>query len=156
MKSESRIIPFFNGCRLLIASVLLVALGSTHELQAAEFSSGKQIKAESHGCKCRKKCRGESCCCGPRAEQGLPSASNPNRGVGQVDCSPCFNSTPCGDSGLPTSRSVDPVVKGHMIASFGQIQLEVVGYFLLFATRLDRPTRRFFRLDRPPEHFNFA
>ena len=112
MKLVSRVAQINDICRLVLAVVVLVVLAPTQQVSAVEVSSSHGINAAPHHCKCGMRCHGVSCCCGPREARTPPPAHEPPSDSGRADAGPCLNSSPCGDSGLPSAPSGGPVNKG--------------------------------------------
>jgi hypothetical protein len=142
---------------MLLAALMLIALISAQDVSAASVSAAQGIDAEHYHCTCGTRCRGESCCCGPRKPQTRLSALEPPAKPDRADDSPCvMNSAPCGDSALPGTCSDGPVGKSAALVMSGQPQLGTVGFLVRSSTPRLFPSRRASRLDRPPDRLIFA
>ena len=157
VRPTSRAIQIDEPCRLLLVTVLLVALISAQEVSAASVSAAPGINAAHHHCQCETRCRGESCCCKSDQSPIRPPAPEPAPKQGRTDASPCqMTSAPCGNSGLPSAPSGRSVGKSAALAISEHPQLDPVGMMLPFSTPCLFPSQRASRLDRPPERLILA
>lgn len=137
---------------LLPAVVLVFGLG-WQVAAASSVSPARAFDGEEHAhhCKCGPRCRGASCCCGPREskvkETSPPPAAEPVR----ADGGPCLNSTPCSDPVLPSAPSAGPIGKVATLAMCGYLVPVAAWRFLPPSPRRFLPARRASRLDDPPE-----
>ena len=74
----------------LLTTIFRPSLSAPNEHSIAE--------AHSQECACATKCRGPSCCCGPKSHAKPP----PDQATNSRPSNPCVRSTPCGEPGLPT------------------------------------------------------
>lgn len=115
-----------------------------------------------HHCKCRERCRGASCCCGPREATAARSEPRP---VGHASSSgndassssssksspgPCVASAPCGDPAMPVGAPAGPYGKATAMSAIDGSRFAAVVRFLSRASDSVLPSRRSSRLDRPP------
>lgn len=155
---EHRAIKIDARSRLLMASAMVIALVAARPASAASLSTAQATGVTSHVCKCGTKCRGDSCCCGPRKAQNTLSAPEPVPDLdadadADADDNPCFvNPAPCGEPGLPGASYEGPVGKCAALACVIESRCETAGALLPFATQDLLPTPLPSRLDRPPEH----
>ncbi|WP_422923455.1 hypothetical protein [Singulisphaera sp. PoT] len=133
---------------------ILVVLGWDEESRAASVSSHTSNSViEDHGrdCKCGRRCRGASCCCG-KAEARPQTRTSPAKApVSYDDPNPCLNSAPCDDPVAPSPRTVSPLTKAAaLVASLG-IAPDSTGEPLHVAPQHLVSPRSVDRLDDPPE-----
>ncbi len=146
--------------RLLPAAMLLLGLfGWCGEAHASSSSWGVEAETHSHLCKCRSKCRGDSCCCDHGQAPALPvprPSDAPSSGGLELDASPCLNAAPCGESGLPTGSPRSHVGKAAALAMDGPPVPEDLRGLLPAPSSCVLPGRRASRLDDPPEGLPLA
>ncbi len=149
VKSASRE-PRFKVQRrtLSVAAALLLTLPATYErVSAASVSSDQAMAPDESTCKCGMKCARDSCCCGDHKLATRPEV----RPVGGTVASPCLDSAPCRDSGLPGSPAGRGVAKATALAQLAQLQFDTVGQFLATPAHHLLARRGGARLDEPPE-----
>jgi hypothetical protein len=137
---------------LVLAAVFVCVLLQAGSVFGSSVSRANGIDLDEHAqhCKCRTKCRGSSCCCGPAATTARRSTSEPVSDRGEVDAGPCLSSAPCGDSGLPIYPPAGPDSK---IATLSTMSCEHPGTrdrLFPFVSSCILPARRASRIDKPP------
>jgi hypothetical protein len=149
-------------CRWLMpAAVMLLGLGWSGEASATSVYSvgGHHARAHGHDCKCASKCRGASCCCGPRVPGSAPASQSTPQGPSGwtgFDSGPCMNSAPCKDAGLPSRSSASPVSEGATLAIPEPAMASISGRLLPLFSAPRLPARRASRIEEPPEHDGLA
>jgi hypothetical protein len=150
-------------CRIpLLAAVIVVSLGAVGQAPASVISAASAVE-DTHGrdCHCGVKCRGASCCCGPRRSTVPPPA--PIQNADQVPLAdpsssvddgsgPCMGAAPCADPIMPTgSAATGAIGKVAAMGGVAPIAPPPIGRDVF--TSSDRLDPSFFtsRLDEPPE-----
>jgi hypothetical protein len=138
---------------LVLAVVFVCVLFHGGPASASSISQSNPFDLDAHSqhCKCRTKCRGSSCCCGPAGAASRPFGSEPDSQDSEPDAGPCVNSGPCGNSGLPGSSSVGPHLKIATLSKFGRIQPATRERLFPSTFSCILPARRASRIDKPPE-----
>ena len=144
---------FAQSWLLPLAAGLVIALFVCRAGSAASVQSVRGMNSGQHHCKCGTKCRGESCCCGPRSAETQPRVSWSTPGSDRADGNRCqMNSAPCGDSGLPGSPVEGPFSKSAALVALGRVQPDpscVLMHSLACRLVLTRCANR---IERPPKH----
>ena len=135
---------------LLPTVVLIVGFGRPAGATAASVSSAVPPDDHSQFCKCGG-CSGVSCCCGPHRAKTAVSPEVPRTQPVRMGGGPCLNSSPCGDSPLPSTPVPGPPGKMATLAASGHAVPDATGHFLPSPVRCVLPARRASRLDDPPE-----
>ncbi len=156
LRTANRILQCDRRLRWPMAIVLFGALISVQRSAASEIDSAEVGQNTAHHCKCGTRCRGASCCCGPRKRPAATEApvqkAAGSRSDGLATSSPCsVGSAPCGDSGLPSSTVSGPETKNASITTSVDLVLPAAGILRASDYRMTAPPRRPSRLDRPPD-----
>ncbi len=139
---------------MLTAVVVLLGLG-LQESSASSISSNSTFRIDEHHlyCKCASKCKGASCCCGPREsrpkEHSARDSSQPLKNA-ESD-GPCVGSAPCGDPITPDAPSATPIVKVATLVAIVENTSSQGSRRFLSAERCTIPAHLSSRLDEPPE-----
>jgi hypothetical protein len=143
---------------LLPVAVFGVLLGWRVEAGASSVSVVSSFDAveHSHHCKCGTRCRGASCCCGPRRAEVRKPRPSPATVPAWSDANPCLKAAPCGDSGLPSAPSTNHVCKADALAIAGRARRNAEGRLMASSPCCALPPERASRLDDPPECPPFA
>jgi hypothetical protein len=146
--------------RGLLPTVVLV-FGFDWPMGAVSASSLAPAPASSaeddgHHCRCASRCRGASCCCGPRRARVPDGPAIPAAAPETADGSPCLKAAPCGDPGLPNAPVAAPISKMASLPGCARPVPGTAGRRLPPDVRCVLPSRRASRLDEPPESPPFA
>ena len=143
--------------RLWPAVVLAFGLGWAEEATASAVAPVPAVDADEHAnhCKCRR-CRGDSCCCGPRHAEPASAPAAPKAGSIGTGGGPCLGAIPCDDAGLPDAPVPGPSGKAASLTSTtGAIPVAAVD-ILPPDGRCVLPSPRASLLDEPPERTDLA
>ncbi len=137
---------------LMLAAVFVCVLLHSGSAFGSSVSRGHGFDVDEHSqhCKCRTKCRGSSCCCGPVGTTVRNSASDSVSEGSDADAGPCLNSAPCGDSGLPSAPSFNQHAKIATLSMTRREHPETCERFIAISSSCTLPARRACRIDKPP------
>ena len=106
-------------------------------------------------CGCGPKCRGASCCCGPRrAKLPPPTPVEEHRDETPVSSTPglCMGATPCGDSGLPVGNaSVESISRISALCVQATVLPALTARYFTVAESLFAPSPHLSLPSEPPE-----
>ncbi len=152
---------FLASFRLEPWLAALLALGlmvSGVDAGAASLSAAATSFADEHDqlCQCGPRCRGASCCCGPKkakprksvdSSETKPASSTP----AEETSGPCLGAMPCGDTAAPTGSATNLTGKSAtLVLDLGKRTLE--SRRVRFHPITEQPPSRLStRLERPPK-----
>ena len=138
----------------------LVVVSAPQGFGSVVSASADRELSHDEVCNCGPKCRGASCCCGPkRAKLPPPTPVDEHRDEVPVSSAPglCMGATPCGDSGLPVGNaSVESISRISALGVEATILPALTGRFFTVAEPLFASSPHLSLPSEPPEGSTLA